>query len=410
MTDIVQHFHQLQPRLTEAILSALALDPTMREVVSREDVRRFLEALRTAIETDNYEWMLPVMEDWLTARKLSMSDANEYRKNGQVSIDTLTAIQATLWIVFRQELKSNEVALDLSQATGMIFQDTARYMSNLETRAMIDDIENQMIRMRAEMARLDQAKTDFISVAAHELKTPLSLVEGYVKMLEVELASGENDWINELLTGSNKGLKRLGEIINTMLDISMIDNRMLVPAYQPVRLRSLLEMAVSQLEDAMKERNLTFAMQRFDDGGEMMYLDPQQMHKVFMNVLLNAIRYTPDGGRITVRAQRKAGFIEVAVADTGIGIDKADQHIIFEKFVRLGNVNLHSTGRTKFKGAGPGLGLTVAKGIMLAHGGHIWCESPGHDEEAQMGSIFYIKVPIYTEPPTPPPMPVTKSA
>lgn len=95
------------------------------------------------------------------------------------------------------------------------------------------------------------------------------------------------------------------------------------------------------------------------------------------------------------------GFQEVTVEDTGIGISAKDQETIFEKFGQLGNASLHSSGKTKFKGGGPGLGLPIAKGIIEAHGGTIWVESEGHDEKGCPGSIFHVLLPIRTEFPDP---------
>ncbi|MFT3894819.1 MAG: ATP-binding protein [Anaerolineales bacterium] len=95
------------------------------------------------------------------------------------------------------------------------------------------------------------------------------------------------------------------------------------------------------------------------------------------------------------------GFIEVTVADTGIGISPDNQVSIFEKFGQLGRVELHSSGKTKFKGGGPGLGLPIAKGIIEAHGGTIWVESPGYDEKTFPGSTFHILIPSRTESPDP---------
>ena len=104
------------------------------------------------------------------------------------------------------------------------------------------------------------------------------------------------------------------------------------------------------------------------------------------NVLNNAIKYTPDGGTITIDGRTLPGFIEVTIRDTGIGISAEDQAVIFEKFGQLGNVDLHSSGKTKFKGGGPGLGLPIARGILEAHGGTIWVELQGHDEKTNPGS------------------------
>jgi signal transduction histidine kinase len=86
--------------------------------------------------------------------------------------------------------------------------------------------------------------------------------------------------------------------------------------------------------------------------------------------------------------------VEIVVSDTGIGIAPEELERIFEKFYRVGDVLLHSTGRTKFKGAGPGLGLTIARGIVEAHGGRIWAESPGYDEETCPGGEFHIVLPV----------------
>jgi signal transduction histidine kinase len=131
----------------------------------------------------------------------------------------------------------------------------------------------------------------------------------------------------------------------------------------------------------------------------MTFADPERLLQVLRNVLSNAIKYTPDGGNISVDGRKLPGFIEIVVRDTGIGINPQDQSIIFEKFTRLGNISLHSSGKTKFKGGGPGLGLHIARGIIEAHGGAIWAESPGYDEEINPGSTFHILLPLISAPP-----------
>ena len=114
---------------------------------------------------------------------------------------------------------------------------------------------------------------------------------------------------------------------------------------------------------------------------------------------MNAIKYTPDGGKITIvgKTIEKAESIlevEITVRDTGIGIAKENQEVVFEKFFQTGEALMHSSGKTKFKGGGPGLGLTIARGVIEAHGGRIWLESPGYDEKTFPGTIVYIRLPI----------------
>jgi len=133
----------------------------------------------------------------------------------------------------------------------------------------------------------------------------------------------------------------------------------------------------------------------------MIFSDPERLYQAFRNILVNAIKYTPDDGAITMDGRILPGFIEVTVADTGIGISHEDQAVIFEKFDQGGDTSLHSSGKIKFKGSGPGLGLPITRGILEAHGGTIWVKSEGHDEKCCPGSTFHILLPIRTQPPDP---------
>jgi len=142
-------------------------------------------------------------------------------------------------------------------------------------------------------------------------------------------------------------------------------------------------------------------VKEFEGSREWIYIDAGRVMQAVRNIINNAIKYTPDGGTITVDGRMLSGFIEVTIADTGIGISAEDQPAIFEKFDQLGRVDLHSSGKTKFKGGGPGLGLPIARGILEAHGGSIWVESEGHDEIRNPGSTFHILIPARTESPDP---------
>jgi signal transduction histidine kinase len=127
--------------------------------------------------------------------------------------------------------------------------------------------------------------------------------------------------------------------------------------------------------------------------------DSELLKKALDHLIVNAIKFTPDGGSIVinahpVRVDGRGEFCEIRIRDTGIGIDPANHTIVFEKLYQLGKVELHSSGHTKFKGGGPGLGLAIAAGIVKAHKGKIWVESPGYDEEKLPGSTFIIQIPV----------------
>jgi signal transduction histidine kinase len=281
-----------------------------------------------------------------------------------------------------------------------IFTYAFGYASQKETAIQVDHIFNRVEEARLSLERLDKSKSDFISVAAHELKTPLTLIEGYSSMLRDRLNESNGASQNQILIkGIENGTRRLREIVDDMIDVSMIDNQMLSLSFQPVWINRLLEMVKHEFRESVTERNLDLNIMPFPGSQEMTFGDEERLHQALRNVIANAIKFTPDGGKVTVDGRLLPGFVEILVIDTGIGIDPEDHTRIFEKFGRLGESSRHSSGKTKFKGGGPGLGLPITKGIVEAHGGTIWVESEAHDEVNCPGAKFHILLPLRTEPP-----------
>jgi len=173
---------------------------------------------------------------------------------------------------------------------------------------------------------------------------------------------------------------------------------------KPTTISTVIGKVKRRIVEELKNRRLTLIIPELE-GLPIVQADVDLMVKVFYNLIINAIKYTPDGGTITVNAQeieRPNGTaaidpqraIEVIISDTGIGIDPAHHQQIFEKFYQAGEVDLHSSGVTNFKGGGPGLGLAIVRGIVLAHGGEVWVESKGYDEETCPGSHFHVLLPL----------------
>jgi len=203
--------------------------------------------------------------------------------------------------------------------------------------------------------------------------------------------------LNSLLAGMNVGIDRLRAIVDDMIDVSMIDNDLLQLNFQPMQVSQLIESLFLEVEPTVRGRKLKMESREFEGSKQWMHIDASRIMQALRNVINNAIKYTPDGGSITVDGRLLPGFVEVIVKDTGIGISPEDQAGIFEKFGQLGRVDRHSSGKTKFKGGGPGLGLPIARGILEAHGGSIWVESEGFDEKKCPGSTFHILIPASTE-------------
>jgi signal transduction histidine kinase len=148
----------------------------------------------------------------------------------------------------------------------------------------------------------------------------------------------------------------------------------------------------------LKARQLTLELDPSINNIPNIRADSELLKKALDNVVVNAIKFTPDGGSIQISTEVIAGergdVCEIRVKDSGIGINDTDKEMIFEKLYQVGKVELHSSGRTKFKGGGPGLGLAIAAGIVKAHQGRIWCESIGQDEVNLPGSTFFIQIPL----------------
>ena len=251
------------------------------------------------------------------------------------------------------------------------------------------------------MERVDKSKSAFISVAAHELKTPITLIEGYSAMMQDLIRENKGASLESLLGGMSTGIIRLRAIVDDMIDVSMIDNNLLRLNFQPTQVTTMMDALSYEFEPSLRDRKLTLDRKDFEGNRQWIYVDTVRLSQAFRNLINNAIKYTPDGGTITIDGRTLPGFIEVTVADTGIGISTENQAVIFEKFGQLGRVELHSSGKTKFKGGGPGLGLPIARCILEAHGGSLWAESPGYDEKTCPGSTFHMLIPTRTESPDP---------
>jgi signal transduction histidine kinase len=165
-------------------------------------------------------------------------------------------------------------------------------------------------------------------------------------------------------------------------------------------LSNILKLAIEPYAEAIQNRHQTLVARGLRDLPPI-YGDYKRLVQAFQNVITNAIKYTPDGGTIDVLgevsetdADGSPSSVRISITDSGVGVDATDHELIFEKFFRVGSVALHSTGATKFKGAGPGLGLPIARGIIEGHGGKIWVESAGHDEDTFPGATFHIVLPV----------------
>ncbi len=252
------------------------------------------------------------------------------------------------------------------------------------------------------LRQLDRNKLEFIQIAAHELRTPLTVLRGYVDVLNSFPEIQSNPSLGEVHEGIIKGATRMHEIVNLMLDITRINSATLTIGTVPVLLTPMINDLVHDFEGSASERRIDLVTHHAEDLPRIQ-ADPNMIQKALYQLIVNAIKYTPDGGRVDVITRsimmddEKPG-VEITIRDTGIGLDSEHHELVFEKFYQVGSVALHASGTTIFKGGGPGLGLAIVQGVALNHGGKVWVESPGHDEENFPGSTFNLQLPL--NPPT----------
>ena len=288
----------------------------------------------------------------------------------------------------------------LADQTVVALQNARLYSELNEQNEHIRYLNIDLVEQNEKLEIMDRVKSDFITIASHELRTPLTQVKGYADILSA--MNDENaltrEQTREIVGHINRATLQLERLITAMLDASQLDVDGMQLTFVKTQLDIVLRLAVEPLIQAMRERRIHLEIEGVEDLPPI-YADFKRLVQSFNNLLGNAVKYTPDSGHIHVKATKVPGqfeeeFLEIVIRDTGIGIDPKFHSLIFEKFFRIGDPQLHSTGNTKFKGAGPGLGLPIAKGVIEAHGGRIWVESEAEDEERLPGSSFNIVLPV----------------
>ncbi len=388
---MIDYLQAVRSPTIEALTLSLGQGEGVRASFTAE-LEQYYDILIEALESGDFARFNPMMDRWIEAR-------TESEIASQVS--SLAVMLREMLIqsmqVARNYLSGNE-AFAIAEALAPVYTYLTEYVTRKETGIHIEHFSNELAMAQVTLERLDRSKSEFISIAAHELKTPLTLIDGYTAMLKEQIESDYKDSL-QLLGGIERGTHRLREIIDDMLDVSLIDNDLLSLNFQPVWISHIMGILRREIAGYAAGRNIEMQFLPIPGADEMIYGDGERLYQAFRNVISNAIKFTPDGGKVVIDGRKLPGFIEITVTDTGIGLNPEDQDRIFEKFGQIGNVSLHSSSKIKFKGGGPGLGLPIAKGIFEAHGGAIWVESEGYDEVNCPGSTFHILLPLRKESP-----------
>jgi PAS domain S-box-containing protein len=256
---------------------------------------------------------------------------------------------------------------------------TERKLAEAASLHALEELHTQN-RKLSESREMIKRKDEFISIVSHELKTPITSIKGYVGLMMEKYSESEDPFLSKSITTVNKQLIKLTSLINNLLDVTRIDIKRMEFNMQPFDLCAIVADAIAILQP-------TISHQLIVEGPESCgaYGDKERINQVLLNLLTNAIKYSPESDKVFINIQNETDAIKVTVKDFGIGIDQEYLERIFERFYRV-------EGEVEKNFAGFGIGLYISAEIISRHNGKIGVESKKGE-----GSVFYFTIPVISK-------------
>lgn len=223
----------------------------------------------------------------------------------------------------------------------------------------------------------NQRKDDFIAMVSHELKTPLTSLKGYTQILHRHASNHDDQFSIEKLDKMVSQVEKMGTMIGGFLNVSRLESGKIQLNKQPFELSALLEEMIYDAENSTHSHNITLHTEK-----TIVHADRDKIGNVVLNLISNALKYSPSGTQVDVSSAIETEFVRVSVADEGMGIRPEDREKLFDRYYRVDNPHTLNI-------AGFGIGLYLSAEIVRRHGGHIWVDSDGI-----MGSVFHFKIPL----------------
>jgi signal transduction histidine kinase len=255
------------------------------------------------------------------------------------------------------------------------------------TSAALEDSKRRVETVNQDLMRSNQAKANFLSIISHELKTPLSVINGFLSLILDERYHDDPQHLREAVQIAKRRGEQLSRMIDELIDLARLDARSMVLRLEETDVGHLLRELTADFQEECRRRGVRLSL-RLVEGLPRLVCDPDKLRQVFTNLLANALKFSPDGGEVELGAETRGEEVLFTCRDTGIGIPEGELGKVFDKFYQV-----DSSATRRFGGAG--LGLSIVKEIVLLHGGRAWVEStPGH------GSTFFVLLPKHPPRPT----------
>jgi signal transduction histidine kinase len=236
-----------------------------------------------------------------------------------------------------------------------------------------------ILRDITQLKEIDTLKSEFVSTVSHDLRSPLTLMRGYASMLEMagELNEQQKNYVRMIL----QGVDNMARLVNNLLDLGRIDFGVGLQV-ESIPVLDIVERVTSSLQMQATQKKISLGVEIPRDLPHAIEADQALLQQALYNLVENALKYTAEGGIVTIHLQPAPGSLTFAVQDSGMGIPESDMKRLFEKFYRGSN-------REALAQRGTGLGLAIVKSIAERHSGKVWVES-----ELGKGSIFYLQIPL----------------
>ncbi len=262
----------------------------------------------------------------------------------------------------------------------MLYEETKNFSVKME-----EEVKRATADLRAankKLKKLDEAKSEFISIASHQLRTPLTVIKGYISMMMEGSFGKLSRSISDPLEKVYESNERLINLVENLLNISRIESGRLRFNFQTIQLEKMIESVIEELSSTAEVKGVLLEFKKLKSDLPKIMVDKEKIRQVIMNLVDNAIKYSVKGVILITLRKRKGNLI-FCIRDNGLGIDKSDMPNLFKKFIRGNNAMLTHT-------EGTGLGLFVAKQMIESHQGRIWAESKGKNK----GTKFCFELPI----------------